>query len=227
MNQVVFRKIALSVAGISIGGLLAVLLLCSAVTGAYVSCSAEGTQTYRESGILISCTPLVVERLAYYDGAFYEDGTGTEVINVAALELRNSSDVTIPFASVVVYTETCRYEFEATMLPPHSTVLIPELNRAQLTEKEIARCFGWITVSHTSVPENLTVHENDKIYICNTSDKAVKNIRVYYKTYLSQEQIYVGGRAYVQEIPYIAAGETVSFLPAYYAPGYSRVVWVR
>ncbi len=225
MNQVVFRKIALSAACVSIGCFMAVMLLCSVITGSSFSCSAESTQAYREHGIPISCTPLVVETLAYYDGAFYEDGTGTEVMDIAALELRNSSDETIPFASVIVYTENCRYEFEATMLPPDCTVLIPELNKTRLTEKEIARCFGWVTVSYKTMAENLILTENDKIHIRNTSDKAAKNIKVYYKTYLREEQIYVGGRAFVKEIPYIAAGETVSLLPNNYAPGYSRVVW--
>ncbi len=228
MNQVIIRKIALSAASISIGCCMAVMLLFVCLKGS-VCCSAESPLSSQEGtvieGIRISCTPLIVERLAFYDGVFYEDGTGREVMDVAALMLHNCSDVTVPFASVVVYTEKCRYEFEATMLPPDSSLLIPEMNGAALSEKEIVRCFGWITVNYTAPPEGVVVTEGQQISILNQSPQSIENLMVYHRTYLQENDIYLGGRAFATKIPPIAPGQQVTLLPDNYAPGYSRLVW--
>ncbi len=229
VNQVKLRKIALSIASISAGGFLAALLLCSVCINAQVYCYAESPESAQNrvsaEGIRISCTPLVVENMAYYDGVFYEDGSGREVVGVAAVLLRNCSDATVPFASMVVYTENCRYEFEATMLPPDSTVLIPEMNGALLTEKDIVRCFGWVTVPKDTPPEGITVTAAQHITVANLSSVTVENLLVYYRTYLREEDVYLGGMSFILKAPAMAPGETVTLFPDCYAPGYSRVVW--
>lgn len=229
MNQVIFRRIALSLASVSFGGFMAVVLLCSICMKTPVYCQADGLEprqsNFSTEGIRISCTPLIVESLASYDGKFYEDNSGREVMGVAAILLRNCSDTTIPYANVIVYTENCRYEFEGTMLPPDSAVLIPEMNGALLQEHKIVKCFGWITVSYTLLPENVFIAESDNVKIINQSQKFLENIWIYHRILLPEENIYVGGKAFISKIPYLAPGESVSFLPENYAPGYSKVVW--
>ncbi len=229
MNSVALRRVALSTASISVGGIMAAILLCSVFKSTALYCSAKNPESIQTTaaveGIAISCTPLVVENLAYYDGAFFEDGSGTEKFGVASVVLRNNSDMTIPYASVIVYTNNCRYEFEATMLPPHAKVLIPDRYGTFLTESSITKCFGWITVSYLPSANDLCVVESECIQINNPSDQPVKNIIVYYRTYLPENNIFLGGRAFSIEIPAIAAGETIMLTPDHYAPGYSKVVW--
>ncbi len=224
VNQIVMRKIALSVSSISIGGFLTVLLLCSACK---VNCFADSSYVpaVAETVFSIPSTPLVVETLAVYDGGFYEDSSGTEVMGIASVMLKNTSHTLIPYASVVIYTEHCRYEFEATMIPPESTVLIPEMNRVLLTEDQIASCFGWTTVYQTDLPEYLTVTADDNVRITNHSGQTIRELTVYHRTYLPEGEFYMGGKAFETQIPHIPAGESVTFLPENYAPGYSQIVW--
>lgn len=228
MNHIVLRKIAISAAAVSLGGFMAVLLLCSVLVNDPVRCYAD-SDSYQTSGgvegIRISCTPLTVESIASYDGAFYEDGSGREVMGVAAIMLRNSSDVTIPFASVIVYTANCRYEFEATVLPPGAAVLVPELNGTVLSEHKIERCFGWITVSQSALPEAVRIEISDGLVIANQSEKPVRDLTIYHRTYMNEGNFYMGGKAFKTVIAYIGPGERIYGMPENFAPGYSEIVW--
>ncbi len=229
MNQVVLRKIALSVASVGMGGLMAVILLCNICIKSPIECHADSVEVSSGDsatmGIPISSTPLVVDAMASYDGMFYEDGTYRDVMGVAAIMLRNCSDITIPYACVIVYTENCRYEFEATMLPPNSNVIIPELNCALLTEKNIVNCFGWITVSNSTQPDHIMITASEQVCVRNLSSKPVQNLVVYHRTFLQDGNFYLGGKAFTTKIPYIEPEKAIHFLPGNFAPGYSQVVW--
>lgn len=226
MNQVVLRKIAISVAAISLGGFMAVLLLSSVLLNDPVRCYADSVSaSCSVEGIRISCTPLIVESIASYDGAFYEDGSGREVVGVAAIMLRNSSDETVPFANVIVYTDNCRYEFEATMIPPGAVVLIPERNAAILLEQKIVRCFGWMTVLQSELPQNIKFEVSQGLTVTNQGPKSIRNLIVYHRTYIAEGDFYMGGSAFQTKIERIAPLQRISVLPDNFAPGYSEIVW--
>lgn len=226
MNQVVLRKIAISVAAISLGCFMAVLLLCSVVLNDPVRCYADSfSASCGVEGIRISCTPLIVESIASYDGAFYEDGSGREVMGVAAIMLRNSSDETVPYANVIVYTENCRYEFEATMIPPGAAVLIPERNALILSEQKIKRCFGWMTVLQSKLPQDIKIEMSEGFTVTNQGPKTIRNLIVYHRTYIADGDFYMGGRAFETKIKRIAPAQCISVMADNFALGYSEIVW--
>lgn len=229
MNYVKLRRIALSMASVSFSALLMLCMLWINVIDSDADTEKRTPSEKTGSIVLpegISCTPLVVQEIASYDGKFIEDGSGREVLNVAAILLYNSSDKIVPYANVTVYTQNCKYTFEAFMLPPESTVLVPDSEGKTLTEKEITRIFGWVTVKPNEYRPHVTVteRENGCLEVQNLSGNRIHDLKLYHRTYISETGVYMGGKAFFTEITEVPPGETVQLYPANYAPGYSKVI---
>ena len=235
MNHVMIRRIALMGAAISFGVLASLLTVTcmlwnlrqsQIMTTDRVLSASTTPVTVETLPCSISCTPLVVECLAVYDGPFFEDGNPREVFNVAALQVKNTGNTMIPYTSITVKTRQKKYEFEGYLLLPGTTVLIPEKNATELTDKQIMHCSGWTTVGRQREQYGLCLTQmlDGSIQIANRSNQEYHGIIMYYKTYLRDSEIYVGGKPFEAHIPYVSAGGKVNFLPDYYAPGYSAVL---
>jgi len=236
MNHIIIRRLALMAASVSLSVLACVVLIGTSVLWNYAEASApvscqDALQFNSEDAqavpIAIPCTPLIVENLSTYDGSFFEDGSGREVRDVAAVMLYNSKDTIIPYAFVAIYTENCRYTFEVSMLPPKSAVLVPEQNAKTLKENRIVQAYGWAAGSALENPVKINIEEigMGSLKITNESGLKIHNLTIYHRTYIPEEEFYMGGTAFITEIPYIAPGETVNADPSNYAAGYSRVVY--
>ncbi len=238
MNHIKLRRFALSAAAISFGLLAVIVMLW--ITAEHYSASAEqdlqSDQTRQlakditameDLPIEISCTPLVVRQLAGYDGKFFEDGSGREVMDVAAVMLYNSSDRLIPYAYLTVYTENCQYTFDAYMLPPKSSVLVPDRSAQKLTETDITDTFGWTTVKNEAQRPALEIREQGmgSLRIQNLSGKKLRDLTVYYRTYISDGDFYLGGKVFQTQVEEIPPGETAVIFPVNYASGYSKVIF--
>lgn len=232
MNQVRLRRIALVMASVSAGLLVAVLIPITALsmdgeTGLDGIYHSFGKHT--DSVCLphtISCTSVEVVRLASYDGPFYEDGSGREVMNAAALEIYNKSNELIPYAYIIVYTANEQYTFRATMIPPQASVLIPESQAQTLGQTEMVHIFGWTTVKQPTQPYAIEIAQRGKnrLQITNLSEKTISELTVFHRTYVPEGDIYCGGIAFETEIPQITPGESVTVHPIYYVSGYSHIV---
>jgi len=237
MNHIAVRKISLSIASVSFGVLTAVMLIYSAIYGSVhttalsdqpmVSQLAETASQKLSLPIPISCTTLVVEDLAAYDGAFYEDGSGREVCNVAALMLRNTGEELVPYAHVVIHTTDQSYVFDGFMIPPGAAVLIPEKNARKLSSIAVESCFGWSTVMRQDDRYAISVSETgmNELAVTNLSGEQIHSLTLYHKTYLDDWGFYMGGRAVETLVGPISPGQTVTVHPEYYASGYSKVVY--
>lgn len=237
MNHIAVRRISLSAASVSFGVLTAIVLLYSVFGGNYdrftvaeqpmVSQLVETTAQKLSFPVSISCTTLVVEDLAAYDGAFYEDGSGREVRNVAALMLRNTGEELIPYAHVVLHSVDSSYVFEGYMIPAGAAVLIPEKNARQLSSIEVRRCFGWATVLPENNRNTVSVSESgmNEILVTNRSESPIYNMTIYHKTYLDEWGFYMGGKAFETQVGSIVPGQTVTVYPDYYVSGYSKIVY--
>ena len=232
MEHIKVRRMALMAASACMGVLMSVLLLVANTSGKYTysQCVVTNAVADTSSKVMlpypVSCTSLVVQRLAGYDGPFFEDGSGREVLNVAALELKNVGKTVIPYAYVVVFTDNGEYTFCASMLPPDATVLIPETEAKLWKPGNISCIFGWTTVQEKEDPLRIDVQDagEDGIRIENGSNEHIENLTVYYRSYIPEGDIYCGGMAFSVRIPSLAPGEIRTLLPVYYAPDYSRVV---
>lgn len=239
MNHIQLRRIALSLASLTFCILLILCLILSSVFSIGADGGAadaplqvrgfEAVENCISLPYSISCTPLKVCSLSAYDGCFMEDGSGREVMDVAAILLYNDSDEMVPFASVTVYTENCQYTFEGFMLPAKSSVLIPDVNGEKLYNTQIRRIFGWITVKQNKrMPQiDVTETENNALLLQNTSGSRVHNLVLYHRTYIADGAFYVGGNVFESLVEEIPPGECVKYYPENYAAGYSRVVAIE
>lgn len=230
MNHIALRRFALAAASVSLGTLTALVLIGSTVVGNAQSLQDQASETVLQDqmeAVPISCTPLVIQQLAVYDGKFMEDGSDQEVVNVAAIMLHNSADRIVPYAYVKVYTENCQYTFNAYMIPPRSSVLVPEETGQKLKGSEIVRVFGWTTVKEEREEPRLEIEEVGMgcLSITNRSGSKLHNLTLYHRTYIPDGSFYMGGRAFKTEVPYIAPESTVYIYPENYASGYSEVVY--
>ena len=233
MNHVKLRRIALTAASVSMSVLTALVLIGSSID-AKVSAQSilvkevDYTQSQEKNApVAISCTPLIIQKMASYDGKFIEDGSGRQVQDVAAIVLFNNRDTIVPYAFVTVYTDHCRYTFSAYMIPPKSSVLVPEENGQKLTETGIVRTFGWTTVARNQNQIRLSFEEvgMNCLRVTNQTGSKVKNVVLYHRTYMSENDLYIGGKAFETKISYIAPGESVLVYPDNYASGYSKIVY--
>lgn len=230
MNHIALRRFALAAASVSLGTLTALVLIGSTIVGNAQSLQDNASETALQDqleSVPISCTPLVIQELAAYDGKFIEDGSDREVENVAAIMLHNSANRMIPYAYVTVYTENCQFTFNAYMIPPKSTVLVPEQTGQILKESEIVRVFGWTTVKEEREEPRLEIEEVGMgcLSITNRSGSKLHNLTIYHRTYIPDGCFYMGGRVFKTEVPYIAPGNTVFVYPENYASGYSEVIF--
>ena len=232
MNNVQFRRIALSFASICavVSGIL--LTICSLyipkpVSGQTVDVySAEQTTISFPS--TVSGTELIVRNMASYDGIFYEDGSNAQVFNTAAIVLENTSSETVIYTQIKLEAETKLYIFEAMMLPPGSSTLVPEKKRQQVTEDNFYSCSGWAFSDHSSNAQNIKIHStgNGAITVQNISSKTLHNIILYHKTYLMDSLLFIGGTATQTKIQMLFPGQTTTIRPLCYADGYSKFVYI-
>lgn len=235
MTHIAVRRIALTVASVSFSLLTALVLIVSAAYGDTVTVAAVSKAPSHvtdgetvEFPFSISCTSLVVEAVAGYDGPFYEDGTGREVLNTAAVLLRNTGAEVIPYAHVILRTNSASYIFDGFLIPAGAAVLIPEKYASPYVSAEmITSCFGWATVMKYPDAYALTIEEEGmgQLLITNHGDADVRNLTLYHKTYLQENDLYIGGIAFETRVEHIGAGETALICPQNYAAGYSKVVY--
>lgn len=227
MNHILVRRISLMLASVSFGILFSVVL-CASV----LHTDAEGvnllTSKVSECG-KIHGTPLTIERISSYDGAFYEDGTGREVFDTMAVLVKNQGDQMIYHTWFELEMEDERYHFEATMIPPFSSVLIPEKNGQKYKAGEIVSCQGWGVNGQEMLARPIEINLIDKmtVHIENLSANPVSDLKIFYRTYLFDQDIYVGGKAYCENIEKIPGFKHIDVALPNYCASYSMVVYVQ
>lgn len=172
-------------------------------------------------------TDLIARQLVMYEGPDLEKGSDTPVSDITALLLYNDGQQEIAQAEVKL-TAGEELTFFASNIMPGAQVLVLETNTAVWKEREITACSGWVSeAAWKALPEiTLEILEVDMgtLSVTNTSLRTLTDIWLYYKNYLPEGDLYVGGITYVETIPVLEPGQTVQINPNHYASGYSRVI---
>lgn len=178
----------------------------------------------------VAGTPLIIEKLVSYEGAFIEDKSGEEVVNIAAILLRNTGDIGIQKAAVTLERGALVLNFEASAIPPGSSVLVLEKNRKACKQQNFTGCSGWTDIAPGDwlQKEILQIEMADKntLSITNLSEYPLNSICLFYKTVYADDLFYIGGITYQTCIEKLTPGECVSISPEWYAGAYSAVVRV-
>ena len=177
----------------------------------------------------ITGSDLVVERIQSYSGYFIEDGSDKDVSEVAAIVLKNNGG-DLGFAGIGISQGTRSLGFSASQIPAGATMIILEQNGATFSSDP------YYSATATTQPvekfemseELVTVKDNgdNSLSVTNISDKMLSEIKVFYKNYLPEEDVYVGGITYTIKVTDLEPGATMTVSASHYDSEYGVVVEV-
>lgn len=173
---------------------------------------------------------LVIEKLSGYNGIYVEDGTNTQVNGVAALLVRNEGDYPIEYAEITVEYENETLQFNISALGKGEKAVVQEQNK-KAVPNDTALKGNTLIVRRTAMEmsENtisVTDNGDGSITVLNLTDKTIPTVRVFYKYYMQDEDLFVGGIAFSARITRLGANAKTVIHPAHYSSESGRVVMV-
>jgi len=175
----------------------------------------------------VAGTDLIANQLVMYEGPFLETGNDVPVSDITALILYNSGDKEILQAEVVLTGEE-ELTFFASNIMPGAKVLVLEKNARAWQAWNISSCTGWVSEeAGQPIPEDaLQIREVDMgtLEVTNISREKLSDIWLFYKNYLEEGDLYIGGITYIETVGTLESGQTVQINPNHYAAAYSKVI---
>ena len=170
---------------------------------------------------------LVAKQLVMYEGPYLETGGDVPVSDITALILCNNGQTEIAQAEVTLTGEE-KLSFYVSNIMPGAQVLVLEKDAAPWKNREITGCDGWVREEDRQpLPQQaLRIEEVDMgtLSVTNTTPEKLTDIWLFYKNYVPEGDLYVGGITYIETIESLEPGQTVQIKPARYAAGYSRII---
>lgn len=226
-------KRSLLLFGVMLGCLCAFIGLMLSVGAALQHTGQEGVFAIsdRPERIRLPCrvegTDLIARQLVIYEGPNLESGSDTPVSDITALVLYNDGQQEIAQAEVTL-TAGEELTFFASNIMPGAQVLVLEKNVIAWQDWEVTACSGWISEADhpTLSAQALEILEVDMgtLSVTNTTREKLTDIWLFYKNYVPEGDLYVGGITYIETIESLEPGQTVRIKPARYAAGYSRII---
>lgn len=199
---------------VGLGGCLALLLTLGMTVAAGYPQPSEMPQT---DACAVAGTPLEVLSLVSYDGAFWEDGSDREVVEIAALLVENRSDCFVEEGAVVLDWQTDRFVFEFTWLPPHSRLLVLESSAKSYFLPEAYSTYGWTQLRDPSQSAAQVSAEGMTILLQNPTGCTLPAVTVRYKHYHPESSTYIGGITYSASAWELRPGESRLICPAHFS----------
>ena len=184
-----------------------------------------------EEGLQFPCEVpghnLTIEKLAPYTGIFVEDGTNQQVTDVAMLLVHNNGDSAVEYTEITVEYKEKNLTFCISALPAGETMVVQEKSGSSVPEG-VALSASALVIHRTQmgIAQGLSVSDNgdNSMTVKNLTDKTIPAIRVFYKYYMEDEDLFVGGIAFTVRITRLAGGASVVIRPSHYTSQTSRVV---
>ncbi len=231
------RRIAVLCIGIS-GSILTAALLYISITDGFAEfltdnniitgkvCHTEN-EAY-EFPVYIPGTTLLLHSWLPYEGPFIEDESDREVVDIASILIQNTGKREVLKCGITIWTNNQCYDFFCGYIPPGAKIALLESGAKYYISEEITNISGWQIISpKQQYPlDYIKVDEQamSTLVITNISEIEVQGRNMFYKTWLAEEDILVGGITYVVSIPSLAPGEMKTLYPYHFASGYSKIV---
>ncbi len=175
-------------------------------------------------------TDLVVEQVSSYSGYFIEDSSNDEVSDITAIVLRNNGKP-LDFAGIGISQGERSLAFSASDIPAGAAVIIQEQSRAAFLDEPFYSCTATAenTDSFTLSQDKVSVTEesNGSLTVTNLTDKTIPSVVISYKSYIPEEEVYVGGLTYHITLDDLEPGLAFNGVAGHYVPGYSVIVKVE
>ena len=195
------------------------------------------TQTDPETGetaLVFPCQVpgygLTIHRLAPYNGMYVEDGTNATVENVAMLLVSNDGDYPLEYVRITVQCGEETLQFDISALPTGEKLVVQEKNGKAIPEGKPQRAEALAVrraeMEMSADKVQVTDNGDNTLTIQNVTGEMIPTVRVFYKYYMQDEDIFVGGVAFTVRITRLEAHSAVTIHPAHYASQTGRVVMV-
>lgn len=182
------------------------------------------------SNFKVDDAAITIQRINGYSGIFIEDGSDKEVKNVAAIEVKNTSNKPLEFAQIQLYNGSKKLVFDVSTLPANSSAVVMEKNKASFNSSK-GVTYGGTTAGYVNSLEKASSIKckkvkNNGIEVTNTSSKNIPCVRVFYK-YKSSEGYYVGGITYTAKVKDLKAGASQTIYPSHFASDGGEIMMVK
>jgi len=191
-------------------------------------------QTGEELGISFPCQipgyDLTIEKMAPYNGMFVEDGSNANIENVAMLLVKNNGDFPVEYTQIRVVCGQEALLFDISALPAGEKLVVQEKTGKTILASDatsasalvVQRADMEMSESKVQVIDN----GDNTLTVKNLTNEPIPTVRVFYKYYMENEQLFVGGIAFTVRISRLGAGASVTVQPSHYTSQTSRVVMV-
>ena len=191
-------------------------------------------ETGEEIGISFPCTipgyDISIEKMGPYSGIFVEDGSNANVKNVAMLMVKNNGDYPVEYIQIRVLCGQEELLFDVSALPAGERLVVQEkTGKTILAEKAISASALVVRRADMEMSESkVQVVDNgdNTLTVKNLSNETIPTIRVFYKYYMEDENLFIGGIAFTVRVSMLGAGASVEIQPSHYASRTSRVVMI-
>lgn len=182
------------------------------------------------SNFKVDDAAITIQRINGYSGIFIEDGSDKDVKNVAAIEVKNTSNKPLEFAQIQLYNGSKKLVFDVSTLPANSSAVVMEKNKASFNSSK-GVTYGGTTAGYVNSLEKASSIKckkvkNNGIEVTNTSSKNIPCVRVFYK-YKSSEGYYVGGITYTAKVEDLKAGASQTIYPSHFASDGGEIMMVK
>ncbi len=220
MHPAAMRRMALTMASVSFGMLMAMVL------GSSIFWNVKAEQNAPEAYAMPAKDQINIRHLISFEGIL---DNGVFAMDAAAAVLENTSNKLIENTVVKLWCNGEIYTFEADLIPPNSAVIVPEKEgRVYKTHQ-----FEWLIeetkTSAYSFPDKITVAtgKNGALIVSNPGEEKVSELSVYYRNFLPESDLYVGGKAYCVIVRDLEPGQSIWLYPNNFADDYSKLVYWR
>lgn len=190
----------------------------------------ENTGEKVTSNYKVTDANIVIQRVKGYSGIFIEDGSDKEVKNVAAIQVKNTSNKPLEFAQIQLYNGSKKLVFDVSTLPANSSVVVMEKNKKSFDSSK-GVTYGGTTAGYVDKFEKSSSIkykkvENNGIEVTNTSKKTIPCVRIFYK-YKSEDGYYVGGITYTAKVEDLKSGASQTIYPSHFDSKGGEIMMVK
>lgn len=173
---------------------------------------------------------LVIEKIAPYSGMFVENGTNAMVENVAMLLIWNNGDFPVEYTQISIQYGEEKLVFDISALPVGEYLVVQEKHGKTIPSGDVTSVGATIVeradMEMSEGKVQVTDNGNNTLTIKNLTGETIPTVRVFYKYYMADEDIFVGGIAFTVRITRLSPGASVTIQPSHYASQTCRVVMV-
>lgn len=176
-------------------------------------------------------TTLEIHKVANYTGVYLEDGSNSDISDVAMMLIYNSGSEAVEFADCKLIYDDKTLEFKLSALPAGARVAVQEVNGQSCAKGDLTACgvdIATMPVLEMSEDQVSVVDNGDNtLTITNLTEQDIPTVRVFYKYYLEDEDAFIGGITFNAAVVDLKAGESMLLTTKRFTSNSCLIIMVR